>query len=102
MNKRLPKFGWARKSVWLFKRIIFDALFATKVQRRLSNSIAGFGAGGFAGFGAGEAQVRQVTYQMVCDRLDHSGTNTFDLRLMGAQKIVKTSSPEERRNRRKA
>jgi hypothetical protein len=39
---------------------------------------------------------------MVCDRLDHPGTNTFDLRLMGAQKIVKTSSPEERRNRRKA
>src|SRR6266403_3985428 len=36
----------SRKSVRLFKRIICDALFATKVQRKLSNSIAGFAAGG--------------------------------------------------------
>jgi hypothetical protein len=32
--------------VRLFKKITCDALFATKVQRKLSNSIAGFAAGG--------------------------------------------------------
>jgi RNA polymerase sigma factor (sigma-70 family) len=32
--------------VGLFKKITCDALFATKVQRKLSNSIAGFAAGG--------------------------------------------------------
>jgi len=32
--------------VRLFKRIICDTLLATKVQHELSNSIAGFAAGG--------------------------------------------------------